>query len=58
MWYGITGGLWKKSLCTLVILGLCAAARHRVAAAVKPAVGVMMGNQKFSRSISPHRRVV
>jgi hypothetical protein len=30
--------LWRKSLCTLVILGLCAAARHSVAAAVKPAV--------------------
>jgi osmotically-inducible protein OsmY len=30
--------LWRKSLCTLVILGLCAAARHSAAAGVKPAV--------------------
>ena len=28
--------LWRKSLCTLVILGLCAAARPGVAAGVKP----------------------
>jgi osmotically-inducible protein OsmY len=29
--------LWRKSLCMLVILGLCSAARHSVAAVVKPA---------------------
>ena len=29
--------LWCKSLCTLVVLGLCAAAHHSIAAAVKPA---------------------
>jgi osmotically-inducible protein OsmY len=29
--------LWRKSLCTFVILGLCAAARYSVAAGVKPA---------------------
>ena len=32
--------LWCKSLCTLVVLGLCAAAHHSIAAAVKPAAHI------------------